>query len=61
MKETDNQKRKRLIAEAYEIAHKIECDEYEISEILYEIKELNPTKAELKSGIRDLMDCYYLE
>ena len=56
--ETDKQKRKRLINEAYELEHEIQYNEYRISDILEEIKKLNPTKAELKSGVQDLLDCY---
>lgn len=60
-KETDNQKRKRFINEAYELEHEIMYNENIISELLSEIKKLKPTKAELKYGLQELIDCYYYE
>ena len=56
--ETDKQKRKRLIKEAYELEHEIQHNEYIISDVLEQIKKLNPTKTELKGGLQDLIDCY---
>jgi hypothetical protein len=60
-KETDNQKRKRMINEAYELEQEMMYIEYCLSDIISDIKKLNPTKAELKKGLQDLIDCYYYD
>ena len=56
--ETDKQKRKRLINEAYELEHEVQHNEYVISDVLKQIIKLNPTKTELKGDLQDLIDCY---
>jgi len=58
-KETDNQKRKRLIREAYDMEQNFYSIESELTEKVSEIKKLFPAKRELNSGVQDLIDCYY--
>jgi hypothetical protein len=56
--ETQNQKRKRLISEAYDLDQEYSFIESRLWEIVEEIQDLNPTKQELKSGVQVLIDCY---
>jgi uncharacterized coiled-coil DUF342 family protein len=58
--ETNIQKRKRLIKEAEEMNFEIQHLEYDLSATLHEINQLNPTKKELKHGLEDLMNMYYM-
>ena len=56
--ETSDQKRKRLIKEAYDLDYEISFFEGQIHDIVREIQNLNPTKKELKEGAQDLIDSY---
>jgi hypothetical protein len=58
-KETNGQLRKKLINEAYDLEQELGFIESQLIETVSEIKKLNPTKKELKSGVQDLIDCYY--
>lgn len=54
----DDKKRKQLIEDAGELDQQIQFCESELAQLLSEIRDLNPTKKELKDGLQDLMDCY---
>lgn len=56
--ETPDQKRKRLIDEAYDLDSELSYIESQLWDTVREIENLNPTKKELKSGVQDLIDFY---
>jgi hypothetical protein len=57
-KETQNQKRKRLIAEAYDLEQEYSFIESQLWITVSEIQDLKPTKKELNDGVQALIDRY---
>jgi len=57
-KETNTQKRKRLINEACDLDMELSFIEGQLHDIVNEIQNLNPTKKELNEGVQDLINCY---
>lgn len=57
-KETNAQKRTRLINEAGEMEEELSYLEECLASTIADIMQLNPTKKELSDGLQDLIDCY---
>ena len=56
--ETQDQKRKRLINDAYDLDQEYSFIESQLWDIVSQIQNLHPTKKELKDGVQILIDCY---
>ena len=53
-----NKKRKELIELANDLDDIIQDNAYHLENVLGQIKELSPTRKELKDGLQSLMDSY---
>lgn len=57
-KETKKEQRRQLILEVGDLESMIQYNEFKITDLLKELKDLNPTKDELEDGLQDLFDAY---
>ena len=57
-KESKKEQRRQLILEVGDLESSIQYNEFKITDLLKELRDLNPTKDELEDGLQDLFDAY---